>query len=175
MRRPHRQSGFSLIEVLVAAVIFLIIALGVLPFFTIAIRDNRSGAESTELANMARSRLEKFSQLPFDAPDLTLEAGTSAKTISDYYSFADKEWRSCSSPCPPTEDAGAWLRTTTVRQYSIGALDDGVLEPATEALDDTAPAGAVHLKEIVVQIRGVRLNSLYGPAKRLTLRTIKSS
>ena len=176
LRRRRPSAGFSLIEVFIAAAIFLTIALGILPFFSLSMRNNRSGAESTELANLARSRLEEFFQMPFDAPDLTLDAGMSDKTFEDYYSQATEQWVDCGPPpCPPVADPGPWQRTTIVRQYSISALDDGVLDPATEALPDTAPAGAVHIKEIVVQIQGVRLNSLFGPPKRLTLRTIKSS
>ena len=169
--RPRRcAAGFSLIEVLVASVLFITIALGILPLMTQSMRNNRSGAESTELANMARSRLEEFFQMPFDSTDLTLDTGIE-KPHLDYYSEANREWV---DGTPPPEDPARWLRTTRIRQYGIAALDDGDLDPATEALPAGTPASQVHIKEIVVQLQGVRTNSLFGPPKRLTLRTIKS-
>lgn len=162
--------GFSLVEVLVASVLFITIVLGVLPLMTQSMRHNRSGAESTEIANMARSRLEEFFQMPFDAPDLTIDAGIE-KPHLDYYSEADRKWV---DGAPPPEDPARWLRTTRIRQYAIAALDNGTLDPATEALPAGTPLSQVHIKEIVVQLQGVRTNSLFGPPKRLTLRTIKS-
>ncbi len=171
LRMRTRRSGFSLIEVMIAAAIFLTIALGILPFFTFSMRNNRSGAESTELANMARSRLEEFFQLPFSATDMTITTG-SENTFDDYYSQQDQTWK---PGAPPAGDPAIWLRTTRVRQYSVNALDDGVLDFATEALPAGTAAGQIHLKEIVVQIQGVRLNSLFGAPKRLTLSTLKSS
>lgn len=165
----RRGDGFSLIEVLIASAIFLTIALGVLPLFSRSLRDNRSGAESTELTNLARSRLEEFFQLPFDSPRLTLATGIEL-VFDEYYSQSSESWK---TGAPPTADPAVWTRTTRVRQYQIGALDDGFLDPATEALAAGTAAGQIHLKEIVVQV--TRVSSFFGPPKRLTLRTLKSS
>ncbi len=167
---PRRRAGFSMIEVLVSAAIFLIIVLGVVPFFTLAQRSNRTGAESTELANHARSRIEEFFQMPFGAPDLTLDSGTSEKVHDEYYSSTTHTWKDGAAP---VADPALWQRTTRVRQFSINALNDGVLAVA-EALPDTAPAETVHIKEIQVLVESVRDSSIFGPPQRLTLTTIKS-
>ena len=186
--RPHRTNGFSLIEVLVAGALLMVIALGTLPLFTRALRDNRSGAESTEVSNVARSQLEEFFQLPWDAPKLVLVAGDpnggTIKVFGDFYSNADQRWKPCDAPLPvdcdpancivPAADPARWTRTTCIRQFSNDDVtDDGVLAD-DEALAFDADPSQIHLKEIVVRARGAGQSAVFGPAKRLTVRTLKS-
>lgn len=175
-RRQRRNRGvspgFSLIEVLIAGAILLVVALGTLPLFTRAMISNKSGAESTSVSNFARERLEEFNQLPFDSPDLTIDAGTS-KVFDEYYSLQDKRWKDYTNTTIPTTDPAGWTRTTTVRQYSVTALDDGKLDPA-EALGPTALPINVHFKEIVVAVQSARLGGPLGPGKRIALRILKS-
>lgn len=186
VRRP-RGAGFSLVEVLIAGVLLMVITLGILPLFTRAMRDNRSGAESTEVSNAARSQLEEFFQLPWDAPRLVLvgadlNAGT-VKAFGDYYSIADDRWKPCAAAMPdcdpanctvPAGDPARWARVTCIRQFSNDDVtDDGVLSD-DEALAFDADPSEVHLKEIVVRVGGAQQSVVFGPAKRLTVRTLKS-
>ncbi len=74
----------------------------------------------------------------------------------------------------PVADPARWTRTTCVRQFSNdNVTDDGVLSD-DEVLAFDADASLVHLKEIVVRVRGSRQSSVFGPAKRLTVRTLKA-
>ena len=185
--RRSRPAGFSLIEVLIAGFLLLIITLGILPLFTRSMIDNRSGAQSTEVSNVARSQLEEFFQLPWDATRMVLVggdlAGGTIKAFGDYYSLADEEWKVCAAPMPdcdpanctvPVGDPARWTRVTCVRQFSNDHVtNDGVLAD-DEALAFDAAASQVHLKEIVVRVMGAQQSAVFGPTKRITVRTLKS-
>lgn len=170
-RLPRRgANGFSLIEVMISAAFLLVIALGILPLFTRSLINNQSGASSTTVSNFARSRLEDFNQRPWDSDDLTVDAG-SEKVFTQYYSENDAVWK---GGVPPATDNALWTRVTTVRDYNNSALDDGVLDP-TEALPAGSAVEAIHFKEIVVRVQqGAGTGNLFGPAKSLTLRTLKA-
>ena len=144
-RRAHlAEAGVSVIEVLIAALLFLVIMLGTLPLFTRSMTSNASGAQSTAIANDAKEQLESYTQLAFDDPLLNPGA-----TV-EYSSLEDKEW---GDSLPPTGETLRGTRTTTIREYHISALDDGIL---TEA--EMLPAGTqdfwISLKEIEVDIDG---------------------
>lgn len=166
------RAGFTLLEVLIAMALFLVVALGILPLFTQSMTSNLSGRESTVAANFARSRVEQFFQLAFNSADLTIDDGTE-KVFEDYYSEQDDEWKDGAAPLDGSDPA-VWTRTTTVRQYSSNALEDGTLDPATEALPAGTDPNFIHLKEILVELEGTREGGPLLPAKRIALRALKS-
>lgn len=165
------QSGFSLVEVLIAAGIFLIVALGVLPIFSQAIVNNRSGADYTQATNFAKSEVERLYSLPFSSPELTVAGAATVRT--DYFSQKDQKWV---VGVPSAGDPPQWTRTTTIRQYGLGGMvdfdEDGTLEGPLPA---GAPASAVHAKEIEVQVvSGRAVGNTFGVAKRITLKVFKA-
>jgi type II secretory pathway pseudopilin PulG len=170
----HGRAGFSVIEVLIAAGIFLAIAVGLLPLFVNAIRNNVAGREATDVSNMGKSRVEELFQLPFDSPRLSLPGATTELLVTDYYVAL----RDTSGPlggvgywtteAPATSQVAPWVRTTRVRQYNLNDL--------TEPLPGDTDPGQVHLKEIQVEIQGRRAigNPLLGGRRELTLRIYKA-
>jgi Tfp pilus assembly protein PilV len=157
----RRAAGFSLIEVLVSALLLMVIALGVLPVFLQATASNEAGREYMMVSNFARSRAEEYSQLAFNSPALTLTAGTQLVT-TDYYSAKTRTWVSTLA----SGDTAMWTRTTTVRQYSISSL--------TSPLPASTPPETVHLKEITVDVQGSKLGSIIGSGKRATVVMMRS-
>jgi hypothetical protein len=169
-----RNAGFSVVEVLIAAGIFLIIAVGLLPLFVQSIRNNLSGREATDVSNMGKSRVEELFQLPFDSPRLALPAASTEMFVSDYYVLLGDSsgplgglgvWTSAA----PTGlgQVGPWVRTTRIRQYSLRDL--------TEPLRGDAEPGDVHLKEIQVEIEGRRsLANPFGGSRELMLKIYKA-
>jgi Tfp pilus assembly protein PilV len=157
----RRSAGFSLIEVLISALLLMVIALGVLPVFLQATASNEIGQEYMMVSNFAKSRAEEYAQKAFTSPQLTLTAGTSL-VVTDYYSFKTRTWVTTLA----SGDSAMWTRTTTVRQFSISDL--------TTPLPSTAPAETVHLKEITVDVRGSKLGSILGSGKQATVRVIRS-
>ncbi|MFY9823846.1 MAG: prepilin-type N-terminal cleavage/methylation domain-containing protein [Thermoanaerobaculia bacterium] len=165
--RARGAQGFSLIEVLIAAAIFLIIALGLVPFFTQAIANNRAGADFTQSTNYAKSELERLYALPMSSPDLQVTAGSSTVT-QQYYSLNTKAWVTTLG----STDVALWTRTVTIRQYSIsGMLAGGAV---TDALPAGAPAASIHAKQIEVKVQSGRAGGPLGGGKQVTLSVFKS-
>lgn len=160
--RSPLAGGFTVIEVLVAAVLLLMIAVGVLPLFTRSIVSNAEGFDHSQVANFARARAEEFFQLPFNSDELTLTSGTE-RVFDEYYSQNRSEW--VDGDTAPPDDNALWTRTTTIRQFSVVDL--------ATPLADTAPAGNVHLKEITVAVQSSRAGPL-GLGKGITVRLFKS-
>ena len=174
VRRRRAERGLTLIEVVIASAVLLVVSLGVLPLFVRSIADNAVSRESTDMTNSARSEIERYSQLDFFSPELTVVAGTSLVT-DEYYSYVTKQWQ---PGVAPVGDPAVFTRTVTVRQFSAtaldyGGLDYGVLDPA-EALDATVSPDFVHLKEIVVSVVGQRQNASLSPASQITLRMVRA-
>jgi prepilin-type N-terminal cleavage/methylation domain-containing protein len=164
--RSQTQRGFSVIEVLIAAAIFLIVALGILPLFTQAIRNNLAGRDSTDVSNLGKSRVEELMQVPFDT--LIVPVGQTVGQIPEYYSQHNQQWK---AGAPPSDDPALWLRTTRIRQYRLSdLLDDGV---ADTPLPGETPVSQINFKEIEVEVRSVSQNPL-GSGKALTLRMLRA-
>jgi len=162
-----KQRGFSVVEVLIASAIFLIIAVGVLPLFTQAIKNNLAGQDATDVSNLGKSKLEELLQVPFDA--LVVPAGQTVGETKEYYSVKDKVWR---TGVPPSTDPALWLRNVKISQYSLADLrDNGALNtPLVGGTSNTQ----VHLREIIVEVQGTRGGGALGVGKKLTLRMLRS-
>jgi prepilin-type N-terminal cleavage/methylation domain-containing protein len=157
--------GFSLIEVLIAAAIFLILALGILPLFTQAIRSNASGRDATDVSNFGKSKVEELLDVPFDT--LVVPNGQTQGVTTEYWSSSAKAWKTGT----PSIDA-IWFRTTTIRQFSLGdLLDNGI---ADKPLPGGTPVEQVHFKEIVVEVRGLPRGPLAG-GSTLTVRRLRAA
>lgn len=168
--RRRQERGFSLIEVLIASVIMLFIALGVVALFTTSASSNLQGAESTKAANFARERLESLWQVPFSAAELTITGSGTEKKSYEYYDNTLRKWVSMAGPTPPS--TATWTRITTVRQFAVENL------ATTAAL--TGDFGAanpqqVQIKEIKVEVHNGRAGGVLGGGKELTLLAYRSA
>ena len=157
--RGRGQRGFSLVEALIAAGLMLIIVLGILPLFTSAIRSNATGRDYMEVNNLARSRAEALSQVPFN----NLAVGTT----DEYFSHKDQIWKPGSKTTVTDADIADYFRTTVLRQYNIKDL--------STPLPSGASTESIHLKEIEVTVETANTaGGPLGPAKRTTVRLWKS-
>jgi type II secretory pathway pseudopilin PulG len=174
-RRSPAAAGFSVVEVLIAAAIFLIIAVGILPLFTRAMNSNLIGNDYMNAANHGRSGLENFMQVDFESPNLTLDPGATSKDFVDYWTAGDpnkagdEKWVTT----VPAGQLALWTRTGTVRQYGISALADGNLE-TSEALPGGTDATFVHLKEVRMTVQSTRGGGPLGGGKTVTLRVLRA-
>jgi len=167
-RRLREESGLTLIEVGIASVLLVGVALGTLPLFVRAIGDNANGKETSELTNFARSAIERYSQLDFASPELQLVTGTEL-VVDEYYDEATREWTLGVVPSGSNE---MFTRTTTIRQFSAQALADGTLTD-DEALDASVSSEFVHFKEIAVTVASTRELAVLGPSAQITLHMVK--
>jgi prepilin-type N-terminal cleavage/methylation domain-containing protein len=69
----RRESGLTLVELLIAVALLGIVLLGIAPLFIMSVRSNYSAFEYTSIHNLARDRLEQLMNLPFT--DQQLAAG----------------------------------------------------------------------------------------------------
>lgn len=181
------QAGLTLIEVLVAAALLLIIAVGILPLFTRALVNNNAGNEYTKVSNHGKSRVEEAFQLPFNDPFLmTVPAGQDAGVVVEHYREDTKTWELGPTPSPLPADPSSpfgvvqvpWERTTTVRQYSTEAIhdeDDAEVDlKKADALSGGTDPVFVHLKEVEVLVESTRSGGPLGAGKQVVLRTFKA-
>ena len=176
--RPYhrRQTGYSLVETMVAGVVFLVTAVGVLPLFTHSISNNNTGREALQATNHSKSELEEAYQIPFHHADLTLAAGSAEITNTEWWTLGDREYlldaQEGWSPTDPGDDSTTWMRTVSIRQFGVGDLeDDGELNTP---LDGGTDAVFVHLKEIQVQVDTTRADgTALGVGRHVTMRVLK--
>jgi prepilin-type N-terminal cleavage/methylation domain-containing protein len=159
---PLRERGFSLVEVLVAALILGIIALGLVPLYTRSIRSNFEGFDSTQVSNFARSRAEAYLQFPFNSAALMVPSGKTELSVPDYYSATDRKWLDTLA----SGDTALFTRTTTVRQFSINDV--------TTPLNGDVDPGQIHIKEITVTVQDSRGSGSLGTPKAIAVRVFKS-
>jgi hypothetical protein len=168
IRGKRGEQGLTLIEILFAALLFMAVALGVVPMFTQSMVSNTSGNDSTRAANFARARAEELTQVAFNHQDLTVDAGTE-KTLQEYYTSSDSLWHLYPVP---SGTIPTWNRTTIIRQYNVDALDDDRIEIA-EALPAGTDPSFIHLKEIQVSVE--QGGSFFtSKAKTITVRTLRA-
>jgi type II secretory pathway pseudopilin PulG len=177
-KSTRRDEGFSLVEVLFAAALLLIIAVGILPLFTQAMVNNVAGRNSTMAANHGRSEVESMVQLPFNDPRIQVTAGTET-TWTEWWTEgdADRVGDTAEGWFDVEPVAGVWWRRDLrVRQYSVADLETlGNLQEFDSPLAAGTEPGFVHLREIEVLINGTAPGadvSSLGQKRDILLRTM---
>ena len=191
-RKPTSHSGgFSLIEVLIAMGIVLIAMVGLLPLFMRSVVQNIEGRESSLTGNHGRSEMETYSELAFNNWQLEVVTGNERSTQWFYTAGeADKRGDESWVDAVPGGEIAPWTRTTTIRQFGINGLVDSDLDGIIDQIqgledsdhdgyfDNPLPAGtipgAIHLKQIEVQIQGEKDWAHGGGAGEITVETVKA-
>ena len=192
-RSPSRSAGngFTLLELLVAAALLLVVLVGLLPLFMRSIMENVEGRESTQVSNHGRSELEIFKQVRFNNPELDIPAGTET-VVQQYWTRPDPDYVGDEKwvDTVPVGELGLWDRTTTIRQFGInGVIDndlDGIIDQII-GLEDAdfdgyldnplaggSLPGAIHLKEVDVQIESQAERAIGGEPVDIRLRGLKA-
>jgi type II secretory pathway pseudopilin PulG len=143
----------SLVEVLVAALIMVVVALGLIPLFARSMRQNREGANFMDLTNVARSALEEHLQMDFAAPRLTIPAGSDELVVQQYWDSATDQWLPLPADLNTLPATAEFERTIQIQQFASGDLIlDGTLD---DPLAGDVPADLVQLKRIRVMVRAL--------------------
>ena len=147
---PRGEAGMSLIEVLIALVLIGVVAIGIVPLFARSVRQNREGGNYTDITNVARSCLEEYLQFEFNAPSLTVPAGSTERMTNQYLDPGTKRWVTYVSPTVPPANA-LYQRSVQVQQFTAGDLVlDGSLDSPQ---DGGVPARNIQLKLVRVAVR----------------------
>lgn len=161
------QAGFSLIEVLVAALLLLVIVLALLPLFAVSLSNNLAGREYSVASHHGRSQLELYNQLSLDRPVLNLDAGDSEEVLTEVFDPARHAFTTGATSLPPP-----WSRVTTVRWYNVRDLyDSGRL---SNPLPGGSPPEQVHLREVIVEVEREReAGGGLSKGREVTLSTVR--
>jgi Tfp pilus assembly protein PilV len=160
------EAGLSIIEVLIAAMLLMFMVMGLIPLFAGSAVNNAIGADATQLSNQAKTQAEALLQMPFNAPDLTLDNGEVEKTTVEYWNEDEERFTTTE---PPTGTSAKYSRTTRIRQYSVSDVDDGVLGTPLPGGSDP---GLVQLKEIEVSLTSRDYGPI--PGRPLLVRVYKA-
>jgi type II secretory pathway pseudopilin PulG len=170
---PHRsrQSGFSLIEGLIAAALMLMVVIGILPLFTAAMRSNFVGETTMVATNTARSSFEDYLNRDFNDIAMTVPAGAASLVTQDFWASSVDGLGKPTEPyywqaAPASTARVTWSRTATTRQFNIAPTDGSdpleviPMHGAAPLAGGTA-ASFVLLKEVevLVENQAVDLNS----------------
>ena len=166
------EAGMSLLEVLIGLALMATIAIAILPLFSGSVRQNRDGEKYTDLGNVARSTLEEYQQLDFNAPPLTIAPGSTSTVAIQYWDTTTRKWTTVANLSTAPQSA-LWSRTITVQQYSSGdLLDNGTLDTP---LDGNSSALDVQLKMVRVTVRPLWGNNpVLGVPTPVTLQLLKA-
>lgn len=180
-----------MIEVLVAMGLLLVVLVGLLPLFSRSVIENIEGRESTLVGNFSRSELENFIQLGFNNWELEVTAGTERTsqmfwTSGSTSKVGDESWVAA----VPAGEIAPWDRTTAIRQLGINDVRDNNLDGILDEIvgledadydgqfDNLLPAGtfpgAIHLKQVEVQLQGQKNWGMGGQPGQLRVQAIKA-
>jgi hypothetical protein len=168
----------SMVELLIATLLFFLIVMGLLPLFARSAVSNAMGSDMTQLSNHAKTQAEVLYQVPFNGISMDVPDGETELLTTEIW---DETRRAFVAGVPPSGGpAPRWARTTRVRQYSLPEFGQEVLDPATDALDGSAPPENVQLKEVEVIVESYpnlaepdRPGSGLLPGRRIVVRTLK--
>lgn len=163
-----RNAGFSLIEVLIAAVLLMVVVLGLLPLFALALSNNLAGREYSVASQHGRSQVEEVVPLPLDHPRLTVPDGLPEAVVDE---VLDPQTGRFTTGAPG--GAVAWSRATTVRQYNVRDLYE--FGRLVTPLAGGSPPTHVHLREVIVEVESEREagGGGLGGGREITLSTVR--
>jgi hypothetical protein len=153
-RPPAHEAGFSVVEGLIAALILLIVVLGVLPLISQSMVNNAQGNSSSQEVNASVDALEELLSLPFNAPEVTVPSGqtslvnTSYKLI-DSNRFVDGVYGGTDTP--------QYQRTATIEYFSVTDLDGETDYTLDTPLDGGSLPGSIAFKRITMQVASQRV------------------
>ncbi len=140
------QAGFSIIEGMIAALLLLIVILGILPLVTRGMLNNLQGNDASNETNASVDGIERLLSLPFDNLAMEVPAGQMSFVSTDYYLLDGNSW----ATTIPGGDSAQYARVATVEQFGAADLDtDNQLD--TPLVGGTAP-GFVQLKRVTMNI-----------------------
>jgi len=179
-RRPPRQSGLSLVELLIAMGLLSFIAIGIVPMLMSSLASNNRGWESTQAANFAKSYLDPMLQAPYESDVLKVPGTATELTATESFSAgqlavlgdADERWHAGE---PTDQGQLMWKRNTRVRYFRTDDLPNWPGGTANQTpLSGAVDQSEVEYKEIQVQLTTVRTGGALGAGQRVTFQVFKA-
>lgn len=178
-RLHSKEAGFSIIEGLIAALLLLVVTLGILPLFSRSMNNNIKGNDSTRQANSATDAFETSVALPFNSGAMTVPGGGTSVVVTE--TLALKKIASPSGGADVTistrwelpADLGTYdepvmNRQRTLQQFSFSDFADNQIFDSP--LDGDQEPRLVHLKVVDVSMQ----DATGGGARPYQLRLIQA-
>ena len=156
-RPASNEAGFSIVEGLIAALLLLIVTLGILPLFSRAMSNNVKGNDSTRQSNGAIDAFETSAALPFNSGDMNMPIGSTSVVVTD--TLALKRVASPTGGGDQTisarwelpaalgsDDVPVMNRQRTLQQFAFSDLADN--QTFDDPLDGATEPRLVHFKVI---------------------------
>lgn len=153
-RPPSPEAGFSVVEGLIAALILLVVVLGVLPLISQSMVNNAQGNSSSQEVNASVDALEEMLSLPFNAPELTVPVGQTSMVGTSYKLLDSNTWVDGAYGGTGTPQ---YQRTSTVEYFSVTDLDDETDFTLDAPLDGGTLPGNIAFKRITMQVASQRV------------------
>jgi prepilin-type N-terminal cleavage/methylation domain-containing protein len=167
-RTRRSQSGFSMVEALIAVALIGVVAIGVIPMFTRAMSDNMAGADYTRVTNFAKSKEEDFSRLPFNQPTIQPGVGQTDAMSTEYLDLTTLQW----SQTAPSVLLGVWTRNIDVTQHGINDTDDD--QTFNSKLAGGSSPQMIHIIQEKVQVQSVSSLGPVATRRTTTIRYLKA-
>lgn len=156
------EAGFSVIEGLIAALMLLVITLGILPLFSRAMANNVKGNDSSRQANAVIGAFETSGKVPYNSDIMTVPSGSTSLVVTDFLAL-----KKIASPTGGIDqalstrwelaaDLGSYdepvmSRQRTVQYFSLDDLDDN--QTFDNPLDGSVEPRLVHFKVVDVAVQ----------------------
>jgi len=156
------EAGFSLVEGLIAALILLLVILGVIPLISQSMLNNLQGNDASFQTSSSVDGTETLLSLPFNAPDLAVAPATTATVAEDVFTLETNRWLDRVIFDADGTLTAHFTRTATIEQFGADDLDgaDTVMGDPGRTLDNPldgiTAAGSVHFKRIRMEIQSER-------------------
>lgn len=179
VRPSSSAAGFSIIEGLIAALLLLVVTLGILPLFSRAMNNNIKGNDSTRQSNGATDAFETALALPFNTGDTTIPAGSTSVVVTD--TLALKKIPSPSGGVDQAlstrwelpadlgaDDVPVMNRQRTLQQFSFWDFQDNL--SFDTPLDGGAETNMVQFKVVDISLQ----DATGGSARAYQLRIVRT-
>lgn len=149
-KRYAAEAGFTIIEGMIAALLLLIVILGIVPLVSRSMMNNLQGNDASNETNASVDGIERLLSLPFGDLNVEVPAGQMSLVSTDYFLLDGKAW----SATVPSGDTAQFARVATVEQFGAADLDTD--ETLDTALVGGTADGFVQLKRITMEIESRR-------------------
>lgn len=153
MKRFHQQSGFTLVEVLMATIILSIALLGLAKISTSVIKSNKFSTEFTTATALAQGWIEEAVSLPFTDASL-VDANTTNNSTAGILSTANTDYQQ-----------------TQVDENGDTGVAGAIFTRTINIWDRTDLAATASRKDIAVI---VSWQDTMGQARKVTVSVVKS-
>lgn len=140
--KPRRESGFSLVETLVAIGLMALAMLAIVPLFVGSLKSNGAGQDFTVLNTLAKQQLEQVMQYSFTDPRLAVPSGATVSLVNQDGSTTTSSGQRYRNEFATTVTDGSksisfpYELDYIVQDFVMTSIGQGAVPPQNQAVDD---------------------------------------